>query len=183
MASEIQNKDIAPIVWANSVDYSPTVSGLSRTAQIDLTSLGTGAARQGAKVDLGANRYFTYDVFIGTEYATATTPGELVRVYFGESSNSTPGNANPGGLTGIDAVYTGTAGDTLANSLKQLLFAGSLITTSDATTIVQYQKIGVLNTPMRYVIPVCRNDAGSDIFVADAIEMFIALLPRTPEIQ
>ncbi len=183
MPNEIQQKDITAILWADTTDYSSTISGLARTAQIDLTSLGAGAARQGVKVDLGANRYEEYDVFVGIEAATAFTSGEIVSFYLGESSSATAGNANPGGLSGTDAAYTGTAGDSLADSLKQLKFMGALIGTADATTTVMYQRVGTLFTPMRYVMPVAFNESAADALVADAVEMFIALLPRTPEVQ
>lgn len=62
MATEILVKDGTPICWADTTDYNPAGSGISRTHQIDLTSLPDTKARQGAKADLGATRAARYAV-------------------------------------------------------------------------------------------------------------------------
>jgi hypothetical protein len=184
MATESLIKTGTATVWADLTDYSSTVSGLTRTHQIDLTSLAAAAARQGDKADLGATRAAKYNVFAAAEFTTTsgTLSGEKVDIWLGFSPSGTAGNANPGGLTGADAAYTGTAGDSLADSIKQLEFAGSLITTTDDTTVVQYQKIGEIYAPDRYVSPVVINNA-TGAFVADAAEMYIALMPIIDEFQ
>ena len=173
-----------PIVWADTTDYTGTVSGLTRTAQIDLTSVASNQARQGAKVDLGATRWPSYAVSLAVEIASGAISGESVDVYWAESPSATAGNANPGGVSGADAAYTGTAGDSLADSLKQLLHIGSLITTADQTTVVQYQKIGVLNgeSLLRYGSPVIYNGS-TGAFLADAVEMYLAFTPIAPDVQ
>jgi len=184
MATESLVKTGTATVWADTTDYSSTVSGLARTHQIDLTGLVAAAARQGAKADLGATRAAKYNVLVAIEFigTSGTLSGELIDVYLGFSPSATAGNANPGGLTGADAVYTGTAGDSLADSLRQLEKAGSLVTTTDDTTVVQYQKIGEVHATGRYVSPVLVNNATGN-FVGDAVEMYITLEPIIDELQ
>lgn len=173
-----------PVVWADTTDYSSTVSGLTRTDQIDLTSLASGSARQGAKVDLGAQRAFKYEVLMAIEFVAASgvLSGEQVELYMAWSPSSTAANANPGGCSGADAAYTGTAGDSLADSLSQLDDIGPFICTTDNTTTVQYQKVGEIFAPSRYVSPVVFNNT-TGAFVADAVEMYIALIPIIDEFQ
>lgn len=182
--NQVLIKDGTAIVWANSSDYSSTVSGLVRTHQIDLTSVASSEARQGAKADLGATRARQYAVLVAIEFASAAASNEKVDFYHASSPIATAGSANPGGTTGADADYTGTAGDSLADSLKQLQFIGSLITTADNTTVVQYQQIGVLNGDdlPRYGMPVV-VDNSTGALVADAVEMYIAYMPLIDDIQ
>ena len=184
MATESLVKTGTATVWSDTTDYVSTVSGLTRTHQIDLTSLAAGAARQGAKADLGATRAAKYNVLVAIEFvgSSGTLSGEEVDIHFAFSPSATAGNANPGGTTGTDAAYTGTAGDSLADSVLQLELAGTLVTTSDDTTVVQYQKVGEIFATGRYVSPVLVNNA-TGAFVADAVEMYIALEPIIDEFQ
>lgn len=172
------------IVWSDTTDYSSTVTGLARTHQIDLTSVSAAAARQGAKADLGATRSRQYLCFIGIEIASAAASDELVTVYWAGSPHATAGNANPGGTDGTDSAYTGSAGDSLADSLKQLQLIGSMVTTADNTTVVQYQTIGVLQGEglHRYGMPVLVNNS-TGALMTDAVEMLIALIPMDDDIQ
>ena len=169
------------LVWADATDYVSTVSGLVRTDQIDLTSVGAGAARQGAKKDLGSEFARQFLVAVAIEFAVAPTSGDLVEIWWAGSPSTTAGNANPGGTTGADAAYAGTASDSLADSKLQLRPLGSLTATSDATTVVQYQTVGELVAPYRFGMPVVVNLA-DQAFVADAVEMYVALIPMTDQI-
>lgn len=172
------------IVWANSGDYSSSVSGLVRTDQINLTSVGAGAARQGVKKDLGLKRFGQYKVCVAIEIVSGALSLEDVKIYWAGSPSATAGNANPGGTSGADAAYTGTAGDSLLDSLAQLQFIGALVTTSDNTTVVQYQTIGILRGDAihRYGMPVLVNNS-TGALMTDAVEMYIALIPIAPDIQ
>ena len=67
MANEILVKSGTPVVWADVTDYAG--DGGARTHQIDLTDLADGAARQGAKADLGATRAKRYAVTLCVEMA------------------------------------------------------------------------------------------------------------------
>ncbi len=180
----IKVADATAVVWADTTDYSSTKTGLARTAQIDLTSVGAGAAHQGAKVDLGATRADKYRVFVAIEFASAAVSLEEVMVYHAGSPSATAADANPGGTSGADAAYTGTGGDSMPDSLAQLQLIGSLVTTSDNTTTVQYQTIGYLNGAdiERYGMPVVFLDTAGAA-VADATEMLVAYIPVNPDIQ
>ena len=176
-----------PIVWADSADYAG--DGGARTHQIDLTALGAGAARQGAKADMD-NGLVTdriarrYAVTVRIEYDTGNEPvdGETVDLYWASSLSGTAGTANPGGTSGADAAYTGTAGSTLAESLLQLQFIGSMPVTNDAAAIVQ-QMTFILTIPTQYGMPVLVNGSAADVFEGDAIEMSITFTPLEEEIQ
>jgi len=182
MATESLIKTGTATVWSDTTDYSSTVSGLARTHQIDLTSVSAAASRQGAKADLGATRAAKYNVLVAIEFASAAASDETVDFYLAFSPSATAGNANPAGCTGADAAYTGTSGDSLADSIKQLEYIGSMTTTADNTTTVQYQKVGEIYATGRYASPVVVNNS-SGAFVGDAVEMYIALEPIIDEFQ
>lgn len=188
MANDILIEEKTPIVWADSGEPYAGDGG-ARTHQIDLTSLAAAAARQGAKADIADSAYSgvadrrapLFAVTVRIEFASAPTDGDTVDIYMGVSLSATAGTANPGGLTGADAAYTGTAGSTLAESLLQLDFIGSLPCTNDGTTVV-LQKTWIYSPALRYVSPVVVNN-GTPALVADAVEMSITLTPLTPEVQ
>lgn len=173
-----------PIVWANSGDYSSTVSGFTRTHAMDFTSIASGAYEEGAKADLGATRWPEYAVHVAIEFASGAISGETIDYYWGSSNSGTAGTHNPGGMDGVGGVYTGTAGDSAADSVQQLLFLGSLVTTSDQTTVVQYGMIGYLSGSaiLRYGMPLLLNGS-TGATVADSVEQYIALVPIAPDVQ
>ena len=177
-----------PTVWADTTDYAG--DGGSRTDQIDLTSIATGSARQGAKVDMGgeaggvADRLpRRYAVTLRIEFLDASPPaaGGSVDLYWAGSLSITAGTAIPGGTTGADAAYTGTAGSTLAESLTQLEFIGSIILTADDKPIVQQQTF-IAEIALQYGMPVVVNN-GSTAFEDDAIQHSITFTPLEDEIQ
>ncbi len=188
MANLIGVRQGTGVVWANTGDYSSTISGYTRTHQLDLTSLAAGAARQGVKADmasiatvLNANRFMA---FMGIEFVTATTlvPGEVITLYWAGSPVATAGNANPGGTVGADGAYTGTAGDTLANSIKQLQFIGSLTITDDVEDVIQFATF-VTSLPHRYGFPVVMNMSAAGVLMDDAVQMLVAMVPLEDEAQ
>jgi len=180
VANEILVKNGTQIVWADSADFGG--SPVARTHQIDLTSLANTAAREGAKADLGATRAARYSVTLRIELDVAAAGGTTtVGMWFGQSPHGTAGTANPGGLTGADAAYTGTAGDTLAHSILQLDNVGELVCTADADTVIQ-QRTWVFMPTERYVIPVVYNNSGQ-AFEGDAVEMSIIMTPLIDEVQ
>jgi hypothetical protein len=180
MANEILLKNGTAVVWADTTDYNPAV--YTRTAQIDLTSLADAAARQGAKVDLGATRARSYRVRFCPEFDVAPASGEAVYVYFGFSNSATAATDNPAALTGADAAYTGTTGDSIADSVKQLIGPFPYICTSDVAPISLPMDIGVLFPTQRYISPVVFNEGGQ-AFEGDAVEMYLALIPIVDEVQ
>lgn len=179
MANEILTKSGTPVVWADTTDYAG--DGGARTHQIDFTSLANGAARQGAKADLGATRAKQYSVKVCVEMAVAPASGAAIDIYWAPSSHATAGTLNPGGCSGADAAYTGTAGDSLDDSLGQLIYLGSLCLTSDADPVLQIQSF-TLFPQHRYGMPIVVNNGGQAMH-SDAIECFVSLMPIIPELQ
>lgn len=176
--------DTTPIVWADTTDYAG--DGGSRTHQITLASLAAAAARQGAKADMDtggvANRIAPwYAVTLRVEFDVAPANSKTVDLYWAASPNSTAATANPGGCSGSDAAYTGSAGSTLAESLLQLQHIGSLACTNDAAVVVQQQTF-VTRIPLQWGMPVVVNNA-DQAFEGDDIEMSITFTPLEDEIQ
>lgn len=179
MANEILVKNGTQIVWADTTDFGG--SPVARTVQIDLTSVATTAARQGVKVDLGATRAARYAVTLRVEYDVAPSSGDICSLWWAPSPHATAGTANPGGVSGTDADYTGTAGDSLADSILQLALIGNLVCTSDVATVVNQQSFVFFPTE-RYGSIVVYNEA-DQAFEGDAVEMSIIFTPLIDEIQ
>jgi hypothetical protein len=181
MANELLVKvGATPLVWAdNAGDFGD--SPIAGTDQITLVSLADGAARQGDKGDFTALRAGAYSVTLRVEFDVAPVSGTTVSLYFAPSVSGTAATANPGGVSGSDAAYTGTAGDSLADSLKQLDLIGVLTCTADAATVVQQQTF-VYSPSERYGTPVVFNEGGQ-AFEGDDIEMSIIFNPIIQEIQ
>lgn len=180
MANEVLVKNGTQIVWADIAgDFgdSPIVG----THQITLATLANGAARQGVKVDLGATRAARYAVTLRPELDVAPVSSSPINLYWAPSESGTAGVANPGGVSGADAAYTGTTGDSIADSLFQLDLIGALLVTSDLATVVQ-QQTWIYEPPTRYGSPVVYNLSGQ-AFEGDDIEMSIIFTPLIDEIQ
>ena len=177
MANEVLQKLGTPIIWADETDFP----GWSGDNQLDLTGLANGAARQGAKGDLGEKRAQLYALDVWLEYAVAPVSGTTMDIYWAASPHATAATQNPGGTSGSDAAYTGTAGDSLNDSLKQLQFLGSCALTLDATAVVQRFTF-IVSFPHRYGMPVFDNNGGQALH-SDAVEMAFIVSPLIPEIQ
>ncbi len=177
--------DATPLVWADlGGDYGG--DGGAATHQLTLVSLADAAARQGAKADLDnglvSNRIARrYAMTARLEWDVAPADNTTADIYWAASLNSTAATANPGGTTGSDAAYTGTAGSTLDESLQQLIFLGSLMCTNDAATVVQQQTF-MVTLPTQYGMPVVVNNGGQAL-EGDDIEMSITFTPLEEEIQ
>lgn len=179
MANEILHKVGTPVVFADVTDYSSSGSGFTRTAQILLESVATGAARQSDKVDLGATRARMYGVLVGIEFGTAPTAGGLVEFYWSASHSATAGTGNDAGASGSDAAYKAAEEDEWK---KQAILMGVLIVTNDGAGTVQRQTIGYFTPPERYGQIIVVNKAGQT-FDTDSIQMYVALVPIVDEVQ
>ena len=168
-----------PIVFADTTDYSSSLSGYTRTAQIDLTSLASAAARQSDKVDLGATRAPKYGIAVGIEMDVAPTAGLSIEFWWSSSFSATAGTGNDGGASGADGAYKAGEEDEWK---QQLQFMGALILTNDAATTVQRATIGEFRPLNRYGSVIVINKGGQ-AFEGDAVEMYVALLPIIPDIQ
>jgi hypothetical protein len=113
--------------------------------------------------------------------AVAPASKASVDVYWAASPHATAGLVNPGGCSGADAAYTGTAGDSLDDSLEQLQYLGAISLTADAATVLQIQTF-TLFPQHRYGMPVIDNNGGQAMH-SDAIECFVALTSIIPEVQ
>jgi len=179
MATEILVKDGTAIVLADTTDYAG--DGGARTNQIDLTSIASTEARQSDKIDLLEARAARFSVTLCVEFDVAPSSGNIVSLYFAPSISETAGTANPGGVSGADSAYTGTASDSLADSIKQLDLIGALVCTSDAATVVNLQPFTYF-PPTRYGSVVVYNEA-DQAFEGDAVEMFVTFTPLIDEAQ
>ena len=177
--SKIQFNEGTPIVWADITDYAG--DGGSRTHQILLAALADGAARQGAKADLGNPRPRQYAVTMRLEYDVAPADNTFAYLYWAPSLSAVAATANPGGVSGADGAYTGTAGSTIAESLNQLEFIGSIPLTNDADTIIQ-QKTWLFTPQTRYGTPVVLNSGGQAL-EGDDVEMSITFTLEDDEAQ
>lgn len=149
-------------------------------ASIDLTGLSSGAARQSSSATLPTNQDLEWEVWLILEFATVPVSGETVDLYMGSSPAS---GVWPGGMSGSDAAYSGTAADSLDDSLKQLDYVGSMVCTSDATATVQIQKVGVIPAPTMAELAFVVDNNTSDNMHSDAVEIAIVLIGRDVEVQ
>lgn len=179
MPTEVKIKSGTPIVIADTTDYAGDLG--TRTDQIDLTSLAAAAARQSAKIDLGAVRAAVYAVTMAIEFDVAPTSGDVVSLWWAPSPSVTAGVANPGGCSGVDAAYTGTTGDSLDDSILQLTLIGNLVCTSDLATVVEFETF-MFSPEHRYGSIVVYNEA-DQAFEGDAIEMGVSFTPVIDEAQ
>ena len=174
-----------PIVWADTTDYSSTLSGLSRTHQITLASLADAAARQGAKADMAsiATTHLAqrFSVLFRIEMDVAPADGAYVGLYWSSSPSATTATGNDGAASGSDAAYTGSAGSTIAETVLQLQHVGTMMLTNDAATVVQ-QATFITTLPQRYGMPIVFN-MGGQAFEGDDVEMCIGFTPLEDEAQ
>ena len=175
-----------PIVLADTTDHSPSTNNNlgTRTDQIDLTSLGFGAARQSDQIDFTANRDMRYVLAAVIEAGTAFVDAETIAFYMAWSDNATAAVGNPGGVTGSDSAYTGISGGSLATSLKQLDFLGVMTMDVVFTTNVNIDTdIATFVPAARYGTMVVLNQSAADNLVADAVEMSVVLTPQVLQVQ
>lgn len=169
----------ATIMLADTTDFDDTP--VAQSDQIDLTSQADGAAIQSDKFDFGAEWGDLYDVHAEFEVDVAPVSGTTITLYLAPSDEAGAALGNPGGVVGADGAYTGTAGDSLDDSLKQLDFIGAIICTADADPVMQVQTFGY-SPVARYATLVVVNDSGQ-AFVGDATHHYIRLTPVVPEVQ
>lgn len=192
-ANEVLTKvDTPQFVFADhATDYiggtgnnSLEITG-STDVQIDVTSLGALAARQSAKVDLGAKRSSRYAVMMSLEMATDPVAGETVDLYWSASVDSSVAVANAGGCSGADAAYAGYSASTLAEGLRGLTYIGSmnLAVMNDADGVPQLDFIAVFAPQDRYGSLIVVNSSAADLFHDDAVEFAVSFNPIVQEIQ
>ncbi len=169
----------ATIMLADVTDFDNTP--IPDTDQMDMTSLANAGARQSDKFDFGAEWADLYDVHCEFEIDVAPVSGAVVSVYLAPSDEAAAALGNPGGIVGADGPYTGTGGDSLADSLLTMDFIGDVICTSD-TDPVMHSKTLAFSPVARYATIVVYNQSGQ-AFVADADHHYIRFTPVVPEVQ
>ena len=179
------------IVVADTTDHAPTAAYNlgTRTDQIDCTDLIAGTARQSAKLDFTANRDLEYTLGAAIEWETTpeVVAGETVDFYIGWSNSATATDANPGALTGSDAAYAGNAAGTLADSLKQLDYIGSMsmdnVINTDTIGVQIDTLIGTFSAKMRYGMLVVVNSSALAAFHSDMAETSFLISPNVFQTQ
>lgn len=137
---------------------------------LTLTSLASGAARQGGGYDFGAD--FPPEIYIEaeTKFAVAPTTFQPLNVYWASSLN---GTLYSGVLGSADAAVSDL--DVLAH----LHFVGVLA----ANNVTTQQVVGwVFSLPTRYGLPVVYNNT-SQALSSTAGDHAIRVMTRTPEAQ
>lgn len=146
---------------------APTYSGDLENVDYALDTNNLTLARESNKADMDtggvANRFpkeFAITVII--EYTGPPNPGESTDLYWAPSVSGTAATANPGGVTGSDGAYSGTAGSTLDESLKELQFLGSLVATADGSPVIQQQTFKA-TLPTQYGTLVIDNNTSTTL--------------------
>ncbi len=147
----------------------------------DLTSVAAAAAEQSTKMDFGPTRAPEYMVHAAIEMAVAPVTGTTFDFYFAPSGLAGAAVGNPGYITGASGVWAGGAG-TLAESLAQLTFIGSMVMSADATATIQMSVVGVYRPTMRYGTLVVVNNTAQATH-NDAVEQAVSFTPIVPQAQ
>lgn len=148
MANEILIKTGTIIRWeAAGGEYAMTMTGIA-----------VGAARQGAKGDLGATRAARWSVLVEINMDVIPTAGNIIEFWWSASPSAVAATQNTGACSGTDAAYTGSTAGTVDETKFQLQYIGGLILTPDADGVVQVQEFVFLPL-QRYGMPVLVNKA------------------------
>jgi hypothetical protein len=146
---------------------------------LTLANLASGAARQGAKGDLGGARADLWAVRVTVAMGAAPTNGRAIEIYWSSSTSATVGADNTGACTGTDAAWTGTAGGGLATTKLQLQLIGIMPMTNDGSGVTQIWE-GVFSPTERYGMPVIVNT--TDQALAN-LDHTVVLVPLRAQIQ
>lgn len=158
------------ITWKNS----------GGTYAISLASLAAGAARQGAKGDLGAKRAVRWAARLQFNMDAAAVNGAPVELWWSSSPNATAGTDNTGGASGTDAAYSGSAGGLVAQTKYQLQLIGVCPVTADADGVVQIEEF-VWYPTQRYGGPIVLNGT-AQAFEGDEDSHVITIYPLNEEV-
>lgn len=171
MANEILIKTGTPIIW----------KAAGGTYGITLTGIAVGAARQGAKGDLGATRAARWSVLVEINMDVIPTAGNVIEFWWSASPSAVAATQNTGACSGTDAAYTGSTAGTVDQTKFQLQYIGGLILTPDADGVIQVQEF-VFFPLQRYGMPVLVNKADQALEGDDDAHR-ITFTPIVDEIQ
>jgi len=186
----LKNDTGAAVLTFKSSVYSPTAindidPASSTTVDLTLdeggTGLADGAAVNSDQVDLGAVRAASYRVVAALEWFAAVTAGLAVDVYWSASNNSVVTDGNPGKPDGVDGLYTGDGGGTVAESVEHMQKIGTFRTTD--LVGVQIAEVGLFSPVARYGQLIVFNQSGTLLCGTDDIESCIVFEPIIVDIQ
>ena len=177
-ANLIQAQFGTPIVFADATDFDSGTHGFIQTIQMDTTALASTKARQSVKANLGANAAPEYAVRVGLDYAVAPAIGAIAQVGFSWSHSATAGTGNDAGASGTDLAYKDSSE---VEWFAQLLDWFNMTLTADTGS--QIATLGILTPKSRYVSAILHNIGGQALHATDVLNVFIALIPITPEIE
>jgi len=139
---------------------------------LTLNNLAATAGRISAQHDLGAgSTALDYEIRAVIEFETQPVVGETVDIYI-----STSDGTDPDGQEGVADAALGST-----NSVKNMLFVGSLIVTT-ATVDHQMTASFMCRIPTRYFSVVVVNST-ADNLQATANTSWVIVTPTPPEIQ
>lgn len=155
--------------------------GTPTNVALTLSSLGNGAGRQSAKVDLGATHAERYEV-LGCISRAGTTTGR-VDYYWAPSASATTATGNVNGNDGTDAliVNQGSGSPTDAEYVALCQFIGSLMVHNEAVVISGY--VGTFRPGGRYGQLIVVNNTGTAFAAATDTEHHQVFNPILDEIQ
>lgn len=140
---------------------------------LTLTSLGSGAGRQGAMHDFGAttarSREYVWRAWV--KFATTPVVGERVEVYAKTGDGTHRDNDDGAGDAAVSAE----------DKLKNLTYIGTILV-DEASTTPEFSASGVIEISAREFAPVFWN-ATADALSATAGDHGFSLTPVPPEVQ
>ena len=164
--------------WSfHSSVYVPTgvsdlSSGSPEAVDLTLDAGGVGLVNTEAvnsdQVDLGVNRTDRNSVVAALEWFAAITAGLAVTMFWSGSANSSVNSGNPGKPDGGDGAWTGDGGGTVPETVKQIQFIGSFLTTD--LVGVQIAKVGGFRPHFQYGQLIVVNNSGTFLCGDDDIE-------------
>jgi len=170
--------------FVNTAEFSPAdpatnwTQGTPTDVTLTLAGLASGAARQSAKVDLGADRHSIYQLLGCVDFTGETpTAGLTVDYYWLPSTSATEANGNVAGNSGQDAATPWgvvPSGLSVAEFARMGIQIGSLVLSDDGA--VQNGYVGTLAPPTRWGQLLVINSSG-DAFENDDVEMHQVLNP------
>ena len=157
---------------------TPTVVDL--TLDVGAAGLADDAAANSDQVDFGATRPDVCSLKGAIEWFAAISAGGRVDFYWSGSANSAVASGNPGKPDGVDGAYTGDGGGTDEESVQQMDYIGSFITTD--LQGVQIAEIGTFSPRYQYGQLIVSNKSGTVICGTDDIESSILMSFFAPDI-
>lgn len=162
MVTKVYVHEESAITWRNS----------GGTAVLTLTSVASGAGRQGALRDLGtAARARVYEWRAFVKFATTPVVGEVVKIYLKTSDGTNPDNDDGDTDAAVSAE----------DKLRNLHYIGSIVV-DEASATPTFVGSKTVEINARYVAPVFWN-ATADALSATAADHGFNLKPVPDEIQ